>query len=783
MATSRLPLYRRLPEIYRIRDSEQSPPGQLEAYVGVADGVFAAIRDNVEALYHDEFIETCADWVIPYIGDLLGTSHLSGEAWTLRADVARTIHHRRRKGTLGAIESLSFVLSGWAVHAVELRERLCWNQHLNHQRPDAGGAPPLTLVQGIGEPVRGGTVNLRDPASLSLLSGPFDPFAHLVDLKPPGLNGARGDWGGYNVPNLAVFLWRLKAYTVAVSQPHPHPNSANVIVDLTPAAPGNASFGVCFDAHPVGEPMVLFNTHRFTADDDPPALTHPDAVPGPMPAARLTKDPQHPELTPAGRPEQYVQVRIYVPPAAPTEAEEVGLTLYLPQAPFAATPWRYRGANLCAWEAGLRPPLREHEIVVDPERGRILFGVAGANKTVEAQPLLDHLRIGATYGFPGPTGAHPVLRPARPSTWLEQTPVVRLVNFHNDPFGLQHALDNLQNLVQPLIIEIQDSMTHDLDLDLVIGTANAHDPNCFQLANSLWIRAASGERPVIRLARPLRFRPKDPTAALNVKLEGLYLTRAAGFDPNEALIERAALNQLLLEGCTLDPGGAIVLDGTLNGTRAPIRAGMRLTDDHGFNDAGELEAFDQIPEIVVSRSICGPLMVDGDGYTVSIADSVIDAGSGVEETAPALALCATSNPEVNWGAALSISGVTFFGRVRAAEASGRGGIFAHTLEAHDNQKGCIKFSYFAAAGNRLPQHHACVFGGDARLSFTSEIFGAAGYAQLNGRSDPRILEQGPGYDAMGAFGYLQNTHKWKNIHIRYREFMPVGIRPVLILVT
>lgn len=777
MSTSRLPLYQRLPEIYRIRDAEQSPPGQLEAYVGLMDEVFAAVRDNIEALYNDQFIETCADWVVPYIGDLLGTSHLSGDPWTLRADVARTIHHRRRKGTLGAIESLSFVLSGWAAHAVELRERLCWNQHLNHQRPDEGGTPPLTLVPGIGDPVRGGTVNLRDPASLSLLSGPFDPFAHVVDLRPQGLNAANGDWGGYNVPNLAVFLWRLKAYTVPVSQPHPHPDSANAIVDLTPADPGNASFAVCFDAHPMGEPMVLFNTHRFTADDDPPTLTHPDAVPGPMPTARLTQD------TPAGHPEQYVEVRIYVPPAEPPEANDIGLTLYLPQTPFAATTWRFRGANLCAWEAGLQPPLREHEIVIDPERGRILFGVAGANKTVEAQPLLDHLRIAATYGFSGPTGAHPVERAAPPAIWEEQAPDLLPVKFHDDPFGLQHALDNLQNRIAPLIIEIRDSMTHDLDLNLVIGTTNLHgDPNCFQLARSLWIRAAAGERPVIRLARPLRFRPNDPTAALNVKLEGLYLTRAPGFDPNAALIERAALNQLFLDGCTLDPGGAIVLDGTPNGTRAPIGAGMRLADDYGFTDGGEQTAFEQTPEIVLFRSISGPLLVD-DGYTVSITDSIVDAGSGVEEKAPALALCATSSPETNWGAPLSVSGATFFGRVRAEEASGRGGIFVHTLEAHDDQKGCIKFSYFTAAGNRLPQHHACVFGGDARLSFTSEIFGTAGYAQLEGRSDSRILEQGPGYDAMGAFGYLQNAHKWKNIHIRYREFMPVGIRPVLILVT
>ena len=98
MSSPRLDLYKRLPEIYRIRDAEQLPAGQLEAYVGLIDNVHSSIRDDIESLGRDAFIESCSDWVIPYIADLLGTSHLSGDPWTLRADVARTINHRRRKG-------------------------------------------------------------------------------------------------------------------------------------------------------------------------------------------------------------------------------------------------------------------------------------------------------------------------------------------------------------------------------------------------------------------------------------------------------------------------------------------------------------------------------------------------------------------------------------------------------------------------------------------------------------------------------------------------------------
>ena len=111
MSALRKPLYQRLPEIYQIKDQEQIPAGQLQAWLNILDQTQAALHDNIESLYHDMFIESCHDWVIPYIADLLGTSHLSGEPWTLRADVARTIKHRRRKGTLGSIESLTYALS------------------------------------------------------------------------------------------------------------------------------------------------------------------------------------------------------------------------------------------------------------------------------------------------------------------------------------------------------------------------------------------------------------------------------------------------------------------------------------------------------------------------------------------------------------------------------------------------------------------------------------------------------------------------------------------------
>ncbi len=516
---------------------------------------------------------------------------------------------------------------------MELRERLLWNQHLNHQRPDAGGKPSHSLRAAISDAVRGGTVTLRDPALLSFLGGAFDPFAHVADVKPAGIGAVR-----YNLPNLAVFLWRLKDYQVPASRP-----GSGEKKYLGPPSTGDAAWAVRFIVHPMAEPMVLFNTHRFRADADPPDLSHPDQVPGPMPMPRLT------EKTPTGRPRSYVEVATYGGSAPPKPgAGAPGLTLHVPEGAFAGTSWRFRGANLCAWEGGISPPLRENEVVIDPLRGRVLFGVA--DKTGEAVPLLDGLRVSATYGFSGPTGAHPVSRGRAPGGPL------RKVKFTDSADPLGDALANLHKRTSPLTIEIEDSLTYHLDLSAVSGIGSKSSAPTLLLGRSLRIRARSGERPVIVLEQPLRFRPADVIgsgaaavmAGLEVHLEGLYITwdrsSAAFSSSSVGLIGQAALHKLHLDGCTLDPGGAIELDGSAGGKRQAMRTALRLGADYGFADSNEQEAFDQIPELEVKRSICGTIAADED-YRLLLEGSIVDAGSGVGDTSPALAVgAATGKP-------------------------------------------------------------------------------------------------------------------------------------------
>src|SRR6266566_4418081 len=111
-------LYELLPVIYRQSDAEQGL--QLRALLRVIAEQVKVVEDDIAQLYENWFIETCQDWVVPYIGDLVGYQvvHEAGEPGDVttlegvlrnkilipRCDVANTIHHRRRKGTLSLLE-------------------------------------------------------------------------------------------------------------------------------------------------------------------------------------------------------------------------------------------------------------------------------------------------------------------------------------------------------------------------------------------------------------------------------------------------------------------------------------------------------------------------------------------------------------------------------------------------------------------------------------------------------------------------------------------------------
>ena len=54
------------------RLEEKRRRGPLKALLTIIAEQVAGLEENIEQLYDDQFIETCADWAVPYIADLIG---------------------------------------------------------------------------------------------------------------------------------------------------------------------------------------------------------------------------------------------------------------------------------------------------------------------------------------------------------------------------------------------------------------------------------------------------------------------------------------------------------------------------------------------------------------------------------------------------------------------------------------------------------------------------------------------------------------------------------------
>ena len=201
MSTPAQLLFDLLPALYRLRDatvaqSQALPQGPLQALLTLIDEQFALLADDLIQRYDDEFIETCAPWVIPYIGALIGYQPVNGIAPAVanpRAEVADTVSLRRRKGTPQVLEQLARDVTGWGARAVEEFRYLATAQYAKHVRLDNHYAPDL----------RHGRPGLY-------MGGAFDRTAHQVDVRRIA-NGR----GRYNLQNIGVFLWSLNAYGVS----------------------------------------------------------------------------------------------------------------------------------------------------------------------------------------------------------------------------------------------------------------------------------------------------------------------------------------------------------------------------------------------------------------------------------------------------------------------------------------------------------------------------------------------------------------------------------------
>ena len=200
-------LYNLLPEYYRAADTAAG--GVLRELLQVISAQVDVVQADLDQLYRNWFIETCQDWVVPYLGDLVGYQPLStGEAAQSttaegqrldkavegRADVGRTVATRLRKGTPAVLVELAADVARWPARAVEFRTLLAATQSVNHVRLD-----------------RGRTADLRNGDLLDDVGGPFDRLAHVAEIARA--SSARRA-GRYDIPDLGLFVWRLGCYSI-----------------------------------------------------------------------------------------------------------------------------------------------------------------------------------------------------------------------------------------------------------------------------------------------------------------------------------------------------------------------------------------------------------------------------------------------------------------------------------------------------------------------------------------------------------------------------------------
>lgn len=479
-------LYDLLPVVYRQRDADRGYP--LRALLRVIAEQVEVVEQDIECLYENWFIETCEDWVVPYLGDLIGyrpvlEAGLPGDprrpegralnlALSPRAAVANTLAHRSRKGTLALLELLARDVAGWPARAVESFPQLAATASLRHLRPE-----------------RGRFADLRRAGSLDDLGGPFDELAHRVDVRRLGSSHSRGR---FNIPAVALFIWRLRAYSVTGAP-------ANC---LERVAPHGFTFSV------LGNDTPLFV--RPQPEEEPTQIACRLNVPAPLRRRDLARRPG--DFYGAGR-----SFQIWVGAKAGPRSQEIVRRPVPPE--------RIVVADLSGWQ--YQP--RRDTVAVDPELGRIAFPRRQA----------PDLGVWVTYhyGFSADLGGGEYERP------LSQ-PAGATVYRVGEAEDLQRIWDALalweKERPQHAVIEITDSGVYTEQLSLELGRGR-----------SLQIRAAVGTRPVLRLLDWRTPRPDSLTVrgegGSDLVLDGLMVT-------GRSVRILGGLATVTLRHCTLVPG-------------------------------------------------------------------------------------------------------------------------------------------------------------------------------------------------------------------------------------
>jgi hypothetical protein len=729
-------LWQSLPAVYRAMDGSASGvPGPLQELVNRMGAQTATVRRSIDRLWENQSIETCDDWAVPYIGDLLATRLVSClDARAQRLDVAKTIYYRRRSGTLGVLEELAADIAGRDARAVEFFRRLGRTRH--QFDPPIGNAfasaavawtPSTTFAPGqivsnganayrcvasgisaaSGGPAGTGTaiadggvtwtfldpVGSLIPAVIEGLAGPDSrsPAGGFADLRnvyaavntgtpfdefshTADLRRGAQSTGWYNISHLGVFIWWLQSFPVLAATPV-----------------SNGKDPACFTFDPSGREIPLFAPSSRTSTSFGEGWVSPDEW------------------------------------QLPVAVRDVLWRTY-PDQIYPAAFWVGLGGG------GPPAPLPRDATRVQPERGVFSFvAAAPAGEIVTHYNFGLMAQIGAG-GFP-----ERLLEP------IDQPSAVTAVS---GGAGLDGALGGL---TKDATIEIGDSLTY------AGPSATVTLP-----AAPLVLRAADLQRPVIRWA--------GGGATWTITGDGKSLMLQGAWLQGADIVLAGSFDIVSLRLVTLDPGtsgsGGTLIGTAIDGTPlAPVRLWIEAS----------------IGTLSLARCITGPIRTRSGGAVEQVVatDSIIQA---IPTGAPDDYALQTEAGTV------SLARSTVLGRAAVHRLDASECILDDIATADDTQHGCVRFCAYAQ-GSALHAPYRSVTVPPRGPILVSRRFGTPSYARLRRLADTAIIKPQTGDtilggaqngSEMGAFSAEGIALKKRGLAIKFEEYAPLGVYPVWI---
>ncbi|MGB7923287.1 MAG: hypothetical protein WCF57_08585 [Pyrinomonadaceae bacterium] len=728
-------LYELLPVVYRQRDLELGQP--LRALLQIISEQVNLVEADIAQLYENWFIETCQDWVVPYIADLIGyqSIHEAGQPGSPttpqglqrnkilmpRRDVANTLRDRRRKGTLALLELLARDVAGWPARSVEFYQLVAAAQHLNHLR--------------LG---RARTLDLRAGDALDRLDGAFVESAHTVGIRR--LNSSHST-GRPNITGTGLFIWRLKSYSVTRAQAH--------CVD---SVRNHYTFS-----------MLGNNTPLFTKPVEEPDPTHiADEMNVPAPIRRRAFDEHLANYYGRGK-------SIYI------WRDGLSNPVILDQ---------IISADLSKW--AYRP--QGDQVAVDPRLGRIVFASRAAPKA--------GVWVTYHYGFSADIGGGEYDRHLRPPGNRKVYRVSQQFQAKSYSPTINEALEKWRSdQPEDAIIQIEDSGTYVEQIDirlsdnqrLEIRAANRTRP-VIRLLDWYTNRPDSlgiGGQSSLDLDQTdealddqggqdeAGSEQREPTLPPRLTLDGLLIA-------GRSIHIYGNLAEVLIRHCTLVPGWSL---------------------DRHCNPENEIEPsielMDTNAQLTIEHSIVGSIQVNAnevatDPVSIQITDSILDATSAK--------LNALYGPDDTIAhAQLRILRTTVLGLVTThAITLAENSIFDGHVFVARSQIGCMRFCY-VPRGSRTPRRYNCqpdlVLNGlddddrkdeaARRVSpqFNSRRYGTPAYCQLAETCAPEITRGADDESEMGVFHDLFQPQREANLRARLEEYVPAGMDTGLIFAT